>query len=270
MTLADDKMRGLVYKSDSQKDLALVKLATSARGSHNLAALALAVALPKVSSDCVAIGHPSSGHLWSVRNGVIAGTGNWPRDHIDWTMEKLRLTSDTARRELEELVKRLPQRKVILSTCGINHGDSGGPLVDAKGDLIGVTFGIPAAVEDNKFAYHIHLDEVRNFLKDVTATPPLHVPSPWPPSALGAIHDLDGDGTQETLVLGMPGSALPTGSSSTSIRRAHPTSRASNWRSPPRTRPGTSSSLIIGCLNSPANSPWNAPSTTRITTARST
>lgn len=179
-------MRGLVYKSDSQKDLALVKLATSARGSHNLAALALAVALPKVSSDCVAIGHPSSGHLWSVRNGVIAGTGNWPRDHIDWTMEKLRLTSDTARRELEELVKRLPQRKVILSTCGINHGDSGGPLVDAKGDLIGVTFGIPAAVEDNKFAYHIHLDEVRNFLKDVTATPPLHVPSPWPPSALGA------------------------------------------------------------------------------------
>jgi hypothetical protein len=67
----------------------------------------------------------------------------------------------------------------MLTSAGANPGDSGGPVLDGKGDLIGVTYAVPADASRAKFTYHVHLDEVRAFIKDIPSAPMLLPPDPW-------------------------------------------------------------------------------------------
>ena len=99
----------------------------------------------------------------------------------------------------KQTLKQTPNWQILLSTCGINPGDSGGPLLNPKGELIGVTFGIPRGgaekqISLDKFSYHVHLDEVKAFLKNRPSTPEVLVPSPWPPAIFGDLQDRNGDG----------------------------------------------------------------------------
>src|SRR5690606_9359602 len=115
-----------------------------------------------------AIGHPTRGTLWTVRSGEVAGLGTWPADSVDVLSSSFQLTG-TDKDNFAQSLAKSPKRKVVLSTCGINPGDSGGPLLNAEGELIAVTYAIPSGGSDrgvsfDKFSYHVHVDEVKDFI----------------------------------------------------------------------------------------------------------
>jgi S1-C subfamily serine protease len=215
MQLDEEGIPAKVYKSSEEKDLALLKLDRVPRGVEKLPALKLADEAPRPGDECVAIGHPKSGLLWTLRSGNVSGSGVWPKDMIQLVMVRLQV-ADKDRERLKSMVAAGPQRKVLLSTCGINPGDSGGPLVNAKGELIAVTFAIPKSdrqtgVSLDKFSYHVHLDELKAFLKDRPSAPALAVPDPWPAGVYSALLDLDGDGMPDTLGFWLSRAGQPTG-----------------------------------------------------------
>ncbi len=208
MRLLGDGIPALVYKEDEEKDLALLKLTRLPEGVKSIPALELAMAPPLPGSDCVVVGHPAAGMLWAIRSCEVASVGEWPEGQIDVVMNRLRVTSDADRSTLEEMVSRMPKLKIVISTCGINPGESGGPLLNTKGEIVGVTFAVPVSnvesgVTLDKFAYHIHVDEVRKFLEQRPSEPSLHVPSPWPPATVHRLVDTDEDGQPDVLAFGL-------------------------------------------------------------------
>jgi S1-C subfamily serine protease len=204
MRVIEPGIPALVYKVNQQQDLALLKLSRMPAGMSVLPALRLADAVPPPGSDCIAIGHPARGMLWTLRSGEIAGAGTWPREMIDVVMQRL-IATGRDREQLQEILDHAPQRKVVISTCGLNPGDSGGALVNTQGEVVGVSFGIPRTDEGegahyDKFSYHVHLDELREFLAHRPTAPAVAVPDPWPAGAYFSLEDLDGDGVPDTLV----------------------------------------------------------------------
>ncbi|WP_437204783.1 S1 family peptidase [Planctomicrobium sp. SH664] len=202
MELDPNAYRAIVYYWDVDKDLALLKL-VELPSDRDLVPLKLADKGLTPGSDCVAIGHPTRGTLWTVRSGEIAGIAMWPSDSADMLTNRLALTGaekDNFNRQLASSAK----RKVMLSTCGINPGDSGGPLLNDQGELVAVTFGIPKGgtsegVSFDKFSYHVHLDEVKKFLEKRPASPLLFVPTEWPAAEFSAVLDFDDDGFVDRL-----------------------------------------------------------------------
>ena len=204
MAVVPEGLAAPVYKMSRETDLALLKLAALPEGTDSLPVIPLAEAAPKPGSVCVVLGHPAAGMLWTVRPGVVAGVGHWPGDMIDVVMRRLAVAEGESS-QIEAVLEAAPQRKVLLSSCGLNPGDSGGPLLNAAGELIGVSFAIPASRGPHgpsldKFSYHVHLDEVRAFLRDRPEAPLVEAPDPWPAAARGRLADLDGNGTPDTMI----------------------------------------------------------------------
>lgn len=215
MQVREEPIPAVVYKDSEAQDLALLKLKEVPEALSPLPTIPLAEQTPVPGEDCVVIGHPRSGLLWTIRSGEVASIGTWPRDMIDTVLARLTLTGED-RRQLSQRLAEAQKRRVLLSTCGINPGDSGGPLVNNDGELIAVTFAIPSGGEEqqislDKFSYHVHLNEVKAFLKDRPEQPPIHVPDVWPPALLSMLADQDEDGTPETWLFGLKEDQAPSG-----------------------------------------------------------
>lgn len=210
IALDERPLKATVFKSDSVRDLALIRLPAG----HNYRAIPLTASSPSPGSDCVAIGHPRSGALWTIRSCEVAGIARWPAEMIEVVIN--RLASTNASKAYAAALKSGPQRQVLLSTCGLNPGDSGGPLVNGAGELIGVSFAIPRGGTDegislDKFSYHVHVSEVRAFLGNRPSKPPIFVPNPWPPALSSAKVDLDKDGHDDALVFSLDNEGTPSG-----------------------------------------------------------
>ena len=87
MQLDADGVPGIVHKVDTEKDLALVKLTRLPAGVTQLPAVELALDEPRPGSDCVVLGHPAAGMLWTVRSCEVAGVGTWPSEQIDFVFQ---------------------------------------------------------------------------------------------------------------------------------------------------------------------------------------
>jgi len=204
MHVIEQGLPALVYKADEQKDLALLKLQSLPEDIHPLPYLKLAEDAPKPGTDCIVLGHPAAGMLWTVREGTVIGVGTWPKDMIDVMMQRL-AASGPARTRIETACREAMKRKVLISSCGLNGGDSGGPLLNDQGQLIAVSFAIPArATPDgpdlDKFSYHVHLDEVKEFLATKPNSPASAIPDPWPAAEGVALVDFNGNSVDDTLV----------------------------------------------------------------------
>jgi len=202
MTVDETPLPAIIYKLDADLDLALLKLFVLPKGVEKLPFVKLSEKASLPGTPCVAIGHPKSGMLWTVRSGEVAGLGTWPKDMINVMMNYLSV-SGSSKDDMAKSLANAPKRKVVISSCGINPGDSGGPLVNEAGELVAVTFAIPKSekgseISLDKFSYHVHVDELRNFIKDRPETPPLHIPTVWPPAVGAAIVDSDEDGANDT------------------------------------------------------------------------
>ena len=210
MRLVEEELPALVYKSSFQKDLALLKITKMPKGIKTVPHVELAAASPKPGSACVAIGHPAAGLLWSVRSGEVAGTGEFPKDLAEVTVQLLDLSA-LDRKKLSLALQATPKsRKILLTNCGGGPGDSGGPLVNEDGKLIAITFAVPTEKirGSSNFLYHVHLDEVKEFVAAKPADPEVLVPSPWPTGVYNSLKDLSGTGKPEVLLIG-PGPEKP-------------------------------------------------------------
>lgn len=207
MRLEGPPATAVLHKVDPVNDLAVLKL-QSAAGTPPLPHLKLAAAAPKPGLDCAIVGHPASGMLWTYRPCQVASIGDFPKDMVDLVLTRLSATGQE-RAQIEAFVKTRPARLIMLTSAQANPGDSGGPVVDKDGALIGVTFAGPGNSDEDKFTYHVHLNEVRKLLADVPATPMVLPPDPWSFGPRAKLEDLDRDGKPDVLIAG---TEMPDGS----------------------------------------------------------
>ena len=171
---------------------------------------------PMPGADVVAVGHPAAGTLWTLRSGELAGVGIFPDDQMDQILYLLSISSGD-RAHFEQSLKSDPERKrVFLSTCGLNPGDSGGPLVNENGELVAVSYAVPTidttiGVDRGKFSFHIHLDEVDQFLSLWPDTPIVPAPNPMPGGMFYDLQDADQDGYFETVIVSLGPGEPPIG-----------------------------------------------------------
>jgi len=223
-TLGEDGMeldrRGIkahVFKTSEDQDLALLKLTELPDEVDKLPYLEPAdSASVERGTRCVVIGHPKAGMLWTVRSGEVANIGTWPDDRIPAVMAQLAATGER-QEELTEVLAGIPKRRIVISSCGINPGDSGGPLVNDKGEVIGVSFAFPKGGTDegyslDKFSYHLHIKEVKDFLDEVPDEPEPYVPDPWKvPALVSSLIDKDDNQKWDLVAFGVEEGGPPTG-----------------------------------------------------------
>jgi len=200
--LTGTPVRAFLYKIDRVNDLAALKVEHPS-GAGALPFIKLSATAPRPGLECAVIGHPSSGMLWTYRPCQVSSVGDFPRDVVNLVMSRL-AAAGSRREEIEAYVKNMPTRRIILTSAQANPGDSGGPVLDKDGSLIGVTFGGPGDRDQDKFTYHVHVDEVRRFIAQIPSAPMVLAPDPWAdlPSSV-AVRDLDGDRKADVLVAGM-------------------------------------------------------------------
>ncbi len=199
MHLDAEPVSAHVLKHDRAKDLAILKLDTSQPGvSHYLR---LADSSPRPGMQIFFIGHPSSGMLWTYRSGEVASIGYSPKDMVNILMPIL-AASETDRQAARQFLSQSDSEKIVLTSAVANPGDSGGPLVNVDGRVVAVTFAVPSAPGEKAFTYHIHVDEVRNFLRNIPTHATYVVPDLWDIGPQIKLLDLDNDGRPDVLVSG--------------------------------------------------------------------
>jgi len=209
----DHTVQAQVYKLDPDKDLALLKVMSLPDEIRTMPYVPLADHLPPPGSECVAIGHPATSALWTVRTGELTGTALWPDEEPDVVLQRISLSASDLSRFTSEL-KSAPKRYVLYSDTGINVGDSGGPLVNDQGQVIGVTFAMPAFNPDQlgrqgTTSFHVRLDEVQRFLRDKPSDPMMEW-DPWPSELIAGFADIAGTGTSDTLIFAPDRQSRPT------------------------------------------------------------
>ncbi|MCK5796271.1 MAG: trypsin-like peptidase domain-containing protein [Deltaproteobacteria bacterium] len=211
---------GYVYKIDPLLDLAIVKIVDPPK---DLAAVAISPKDPSPGEAVSALGHAGIGLAWAIKDGQVSAVGKLSthlaqfmaaRD-AEKDMAKKKGAGETAhqralskmrRKRIEDYRKFLEKKKpslVIQSTCDISQGDSGGPLVNRQSEIVGlnafVRSGRAAKKESN---FHIHVAEIRKFVKKVPKKAPQIVPNPWMDGGtMAKLGDADADGKVDTLVM---------------------------------------------------------------------
>lgn len=203
---------GTVVKADAVKDLALIRMKSPPKG---LTAVKLSPADPQVGENVVSIGHAGIGLLWAAKVCNVSGIGDQTRDTsvLEVGDCKLKDLSDSEseskrreeqcearKRQIREEIASSTQGLAVQTSCNITHGDSGGPLLNAKGELVGLNESL--RFDAATVAFHVHVAEVRAFLRDVPTGAVQVVPDPWCEGGSEAtVEDLDGDGKKETIKL---------------------------------------------------------------------
>jgi hypothetical protein len=89
--------------------------------------LALASGDPKPGMDCVIIGHPASGMLWTLRSGQVAAVGTAPTDLIDIVMARL-AAAPGERASVDAALRAAPTFDIFLSSAGQTPGTREDPF----------------------------------------------------------------------------------------------------------------------------------------------
>lgn len=172
----DTEVDAIVYKISERQDLALLKIVELPDGVSKVPFLKVAAKLPGPGADVVSIGHPGIGNMWSVRDGQITGTGNFPGDDSEDIAYRMSLSPEQQQLYIDSLKESGRQLRVYQSNLEIHPGDSGGPVCNKKGEVVGVTFAFRG--EQTTVTLHIHHDELVSFIKDKPKSPKLLIPNP--------------------------------------------------------------------------------------------
>lgn len=218
LTRGKKVFEGRVVKSDPTKDLALVRILNPPK---DLRAVKLSTIDPQVGENVLSIGHAGIGLLWAAKTCTVSGVGDQTRDAsmLEVGDCSIRDQSDTdkeagrrkeqceaRKKQIKEEVESATQGVAVQTGCNITHGDSGGPLLNARGELVGLNQSL--RFDAATVAFHVHVAEIRHFLKQIPNGPVQVVPDPWCEGGSDAsAQDLDGDGKRDTVILGGPSMA---------------------------------------------------------------
>jgi S1-C subfamily serine protease len=203
---------GKVIKFDTVKDLALVKIENP---PPNLSVVHLSATDPQVGENVLSIGHAGIGLLWAAKTCSVSNVGDQTRDvsmleagdcglkdpsDTEQEATRHREQCEARKRQVREMVEGATQGVSVQTSCNITHGDSGGPLLNGRGELVGLNQSL--RFDATTVAFHVHVAEIRAFLKSVPTTPVQAVPDPWCEGGTEATaEDIDGDGKKETVKL---------------------------------------------------------------------
>jgi HEAT repeat protein/S1-C subfamily serine protease len=138
-----DLLRAEVIATDTQRDLALIRVPKVPAGTETLP---LAKGLVNIGQTVHSVGNPgASGALWVYTQGAVRSVY---RKKWKAAGGELLLTLEA---------------EIIETQSPTNHGDSGGPLVNDRGELVGVTEG--GSTEGHLISTFISLNEARDFIE---------------------------------------------------------------------------------------------------------
>ncbi len=201
--------QGVVVKTDAVKDLALVKIVDPPR---KLAVASLAPADPRVGERVLSVGNAGIGLLWAAKVCNVSRVGDLTRETSmleagdcslrdpsddDGEAKRRREQCEARKAEVKKDVEQSPQGLSIQTTCSLNGGDSGGPLVNGWGEVVGLNQSLRFA--GGTLAFHVHVAEMREFLRAPTDGAVAVVPDPFCEGGLEFhVDDFDGDGVIDT------------------------------------------------------------------------
>ncbi|GMU62539.1 MAG: hypothetical protein AMXMBFR34_43020 [Myxococcaceae bacterium] len=216
MELDPQPLTAWVLKSDPLIDLAVIKLDAPPKDLH---AVKVSARDPVPGEPVSALGNGGIGLLWAIKDGEISSIGKLAThlaqlvaaqcDVADNPTAAEACKSANASAELQKaMIEKQVPGLVVQTSCTISPGDSGGPLVNRAGELVGVNAFLradPRAPVTSNF--HVHVSEVRKFLKDVPADAVAIVPDPHEVVRAGIWLDANGDGKRDLYLAGPAGFA---------------------------------------------------------------
>jgi hypothetical protein len=200
-----EQLPAIAHKVDAKRDLALLKISEPKR---KFPVLYVAEGNPKPGNKVSAIGNAGVGFGWALKNCAINAVGDAESfASVIFQSEHTGLTDDERHRLQDEVAKAVAEHgKQIQTDCNILPGDSGGPLVDADtNELVGLNASIRPATSGfvalGSVAFHVHVSEIRSFMKKIPDSPQVFLPDPWDAAGTGhgRFADSDEDGEIDTL-----------------------------------------------------------------------
>ncbi len=201
----DQKLDALVYKVDPKRDLALLKI-TDPPGPFSTIARAPKGPIP--GSSVSAIGNAGVGFGWAIKHCSVNAVGTFENfaTAIFTAQREDGRTEEELAKAKEEIEKASAEKgKQVQTDCNVLPGDSGGPLVDERtGQLVALNASIRPATAGfatlGSVAFHVHIDEINDFLTEVPERPQANLPDPWEVAGkVGKFIDYDEDGEVDTL-----------------------------------------------------------------------
>lgn len=200
-----DKLDAVVLEADPDRDLALLKIKDP---PGELTSLGRAAKGPIPGSSVSAIGNAGVGFGWAIKKCSVNAVGtfeNFASAVFAKQREDGRSDEELAKAK-EELDKASKEKgKQVQTDCNVLPGDSGGPLVDGEtGELVGLNVAIRPATAGfatlGSVAFHVHIDEINDFLAEVPEAPQANLPDPWEVAGnYGRFLDFNEDGEIDTL-----------------------------------------------------------------------
>ena len=200
-----EKLDAVVLEADPDRDLALLALK---KPPKDLVSLARSKKGPIPGSAVSAIGNAGVGFGWAIKKCSVNAVGtfeNFASAIFSEQREDGRSEEEMSKAK-EEIAKASREKgKQVQTDCNVLPGDSGGPLVDGEtGQLVGLNVAIRPATAGfatlGSVAFHVHVDEINDFLAEVPKTPQANLPDPWKVAgSFGTFLDFDEDGEIDTL-----------------------------------------------------------------------
>jgi S1-C subfamily serine protease len=211
MSRQEKSYDAVVVKDDPVRDLAILKLKDP---PAKLEPVKLAKNAPQIADKVMSIGHAGIGFLWAAKSCSIASIGERQQDTSMLAALDCSRTDpaasvaeakvqkehcDEQKKQITEAMASLTQGLALQTDCAITHGDSGGPLVNAAGEIVGLNQSIAADVAT--VAFHVHLDEIREFTSKYGSEGVALLPDPFCDGGItSSLEDIDLDGVPDTLV----------------------------------------------------------------------
>lgn len=214
MELDDKNYEGIVIKADPVRDIALVKVKDPPK---NLAVIKISSVDPTPGQAVSSIGHAGIGMLWAMKTCHVAAVGEPAKNSIVAAKDCSTIDDPSARadenarhraqceKSKEEALNAMASFReglFVQSDCQVAPGDSGGPLLNDQGELVGLNQSISADRSSvSATAYHIHVGEIREFVRVVPAEPAQITPDPWCDGGTEtSLEDVDMDGKIDTVM----------------------------------------------------------------------
>ncbi len=199
------KYGATVLEADPDRDLALLQIDDAGAG---LVSLRRSRKGPIPGSGVSAIGNAGVGFGWAIKKCSVNAVGtfeNFASAIFAAQREDGRSEEELAKAKEEIDEASAKNGKQVQTDCNVLPGDSGGPLVDAdSGELVGLNVSIRPATAGlatlGSVAFHVHIDEINDFLAEVPTVPQADLPDPWEVAgSAGRFLDFNEDGEIDTL-----------------------------------------------------------------------